>query len=245
MANGRVGAVAIAGGAVQRSVADGSLLPGETTVRSDLVDQAVREINRIYVGKGLEAARGIGEFVLRTFFDNSMDTFRAKGKNHVSFRKLVEREDLRVSHVHLWHCVALIDQLKTLPTDLANALPVSHHKVLLPVHDEKAKVVLARKAVRENLSKRALETEVRRLRPKNGDGTRRGRPPTPAAIKAVALIVRAELQLKQAGAESGRDLNDATILKIAAALAAAERRLTDMLSAVHLLRRQLEKEHRG
>jgi hypothetical protein len=221
------------------------LLPGETAVRSDLIDQAVREINRIYVGKGLEAARGIGEFVLRTFFDNSMDTFRAKGKKHISFRKLVERDDLRVSHVHLRNCVVLVDQLKALPVELANALPVSHHTVLLPVHDEKAKVVLARKAVRENLSKRALETEVRRLRPRNGDGTRRGRPPTPAAIKAVALIVRAELQLKQAGAELGRDLNDATTLKLAAALAAAERRLTDMLSAVHLLRRQLEKEHRG
>ena len=155
-------------------------LPGETAVRRELIDSAVHEINRLYVTKGLEAARGIGDYVLRTFFDGKTQNFRKRGRKHVSFRKLAEREDLRVSHMFIWNCVAFVDQLKMLPSDLANALPVTHHTLLLPVHDEKMKVTLARKAVRENLSKRELAVEVLRIRKqKSNGGPRRGRPPSP------------------------------------------------------------------
>jgi hypothetical protein len=174
-----------------------SPLPGETTVRRDLIDSAVRELNRIYVSKGLEAARGIGEYVLRTFFDGKTQNFRNRGRKHVSFRKLAERDDLRMSYGFVWKCVAFVDQLKVLPNDLANALPVTHHTLLLPVHDEKTKVTLARKAVRESLTKRELAVEVRRIRKqKSNGGTRRGRPPTPPVVRVLALLGRAAMEAK-------------------------------------------------
>ena len=55
-------------------------LPGEAAVRSDLVDSAVREINRIYVGKGIEAVRAIGECVLKTFFGGRTENFDRRAK---------------------------------------------------------------------------------------------------------------------------------------------------------------------
>ena len=171
--------------------AKSSPLPGEVAVQASLVDQAVKDINRMYITKGLETARAIGEYVLRTFFAGSADYFRRRGARHVSFRKLAERDDLHVSHVFLWQCVTLLDQLKALPGEVANALPFSHHKLLLPVRDEKAKVALARKVVRENLTKRQLAVEVRHLRkPGSNGGTRRGRPPVPPIMRVLSLLGR-------------------------------------------------------
>ena len=49
------------------------VLPGESDVDSQILDQAVIELNRIYIAKGLEAARAMGEYVLETFFDGSLE----------------------------------------------------------------------------------------------------------------------------------------------------------------------------
>lgn len=166
------------------------VLPGETTTRADLVDNAVREINRLYIGKGIEAARGIGEYVLKVFFGGRSENFRHRGRSHVSFRKLVERPDLRISHAALWKCVAIVDQLKSLPGEVAGALPVSHHVLLLPVRDEKSKLALARKAIRENLTRTALEAEVRRETEPPEGRPRRGRPPDPAVVRLLSALAR-------------------------------------------------------
>ncbi len=213
-------------------------LPGESAVRLDLVDSAVRDINRIYVGKGLEAARGIGEYVLKTFFDGKTRNFQRRGRKHVSFRRLAERGDLRVSHMFIWNCVAFVDQLKLLPSDIAKALPVTHHTLLLPVHDEKTKVLLARKAVRENLTKRELAVEVRRVREqKTNGGARRGRPPTPAVVRVLALLARVAAQAQPDVAKVDLDHLDGR--RVRALLSDAESHLAAIHALVERLRGQL------
>jgi hypothetical protein len=218
-----------------------SPLPGETSVRRDLIDSAVRELNRIYVTKGLEAARGVGEHVLRTFFDGKVENFRRRGQKHVSFRKLAGRDDLRVSYGFIWKCVAFVDQLKALPSDLANALPVTHHTLLLPVHDEKTKVTLARKAVRENLTKRELAVEVRRIRKhKSNGGARRGRPPTLPIARLLHSFGRlATLARSKEMADSG-DLHGLPLEKVRTMIGEAERHLATMHTLVERLRRHFD-----
>jgi hypothetical protein len=216
-----------------------SPLPGETTVRRDLIDSAVHQINRLYVTKGIEAARGIGEYVLRTFFDGKAQNFRKRGKKHVSLRKLAERDDLRVSYGFVWKCVAFVDQLKVLPSEVASALPVTHHTLLLPVHDEKIKVTLARKAVRENLSKRELAVEVRRIRKqKSNGGTPLGRPPTPPVVRVLSLLGRVAAEAERHVAKVDLDHLDAERMR--ALIRDAEKHLVTMHTLVERLRRYID-----
>jgi hypothetical protein len=77
---------------------------------------------------------------------------------------------------------------RLLPADIAEALPLSHHKLLLPIKDEQKKLELAKSAVHEGLAKRALEERVRKLRDKDKDDSKAGRPPLPAFAKAVTAL---------------------------------------------------------
>jgi hypothetical protein len=218
-----------------KTAAQASPLPGETAVRKDLIESAVHEINRLYVSKGLEAARGIGEFVLRTFFDGRTQDFHKRGKKHVSFRKLAEQDGLRVSYGFIWKCVAFVDQLKTLPDDLASALPVTHHTLLLPVHDERTKVTLARKAVRENLSKRELAAEVGRIRRQKPDGgAKRGRPPTPPVERVISLLGRVAAEAASHGTKADLDHLDGDRMRTL--MADAEKHIEVLRGLVERLR---------
>ncbi len=161
------------------------LLPGESAVDSELLDRAVEAINHTYVGKGLEMAREIGEYVLRTFFDHDLGKFRSTGQHHITFRALGEREDLHVSYVFIWRAVNVVDQLRLLPDKVARVLPYTHHALLIPLRSEETKVTLATKAVDESWTKRRLEAEVRKARKKETGGSRSGRPPLPAFVKTV------------------------------------------------------------
>jgi hypothetical protein len=163
-------------------------LPGASKVSTALLDQAVAELNRRYRSKGLETARSVGEYVLETFFGGDPENFRRGGTAHVSFRELGKREDLQVSFLFIWNSVAVVDQLRLLPADIAEALPLSHHKLLLPIKDESKKLELAKSAVHEGLAKRAFEERVRKLRDKGKDEAKAGRPPLPAFAKAVTAL---------------------------------------------------------
>lgn len=215
------------------------VLPGETSVRTDLIDVAVREINRIYVGKGIEAARGVGEYVLKTFFAGRVEHFRRRGRRHVSFRKLAERTDLRISYATLWKCVALVDQFRGMPGEIANALPVTHHALLLPVRDQKCKLALARKAVREGLSKAALAAEVRRSGALSATMPRRGRPPLPAVARLLSAFARLA---RQSASEAllDRSVDALPPDRLAELVAGATRDLEQIRLLVHRLRARLE-----
>ena len=167
------------------------VLPGEAEADESLIDQAVDELNRRYAVKGLETMRAIGEYVIQYFFDGDPDNFREKGKKHVSFRELAKHPNLRVSYNFIWNAVSVVDQMRLLPENIAEALPPSHHKLLLPIKSEKKKVALAEKAVEKGLSKRDLEKEVAKVREKEKGDSRAGRPPLPAFVKGLTRLKKA------------------------------------------------------
>jgi len=166
-------------------------LPGATTLDPTLLDAAVAEINRLHNTKGLELARAIGVYVVQAFFNNSLDTFAATNRKHLTFRALAERDDLRVSYTSVWYSVAVLDQLRLLPDDIGAALPLTHHKLLVPVRDPQTKAALATRAVEEQLTSREFAAEVKRARALENPGARGGRPPLPAFVKGMTRLRRA------------------------------------------------------
>lgn len=164
------------------------VLPGEAEVEAELLDQAVQTINQIHAGKTLETARMVGEYVLQTFFADDPESFRARGKKHVSFRELAKRDDLHPSYAFIWRAVSVVDQLRLLPEDVVAALPYTHHAALLPVRDEGAKKRLAQRAAEKGWTSRKLLDEVRKVRAKEKGAHKAGRPPLPAFVKVVRRI---------------------------------------------------------
>jgi hypothetical protein len=156
-----------------------------------MITTAVQEINRLHVAKGLEAARTLGEYLLTTFFGGDLQAFTAREKKHASFRALAKRDDLIPTHTSLWYSVALLGQLRQLPADIAGALPLSHHKLLIPVRDEKLKLELAEAAVENHLNKEDLDARIRAVREEQqGDGKRAGRPALPGWAKGIGGIAK-------------------------------------------------------
>ena len=139
-------------------------LSGECEVDEELLEEAVTSINRIYVAKGLETARALGKYLVETFFGGDIELFRGRGRAHATFRALATRTDLHVAHNTLWYSVAVLAQLRELPEAVAGALPLSHHKLLLPITDASTKVQLASEAVEQGLSSRAFAELVMRTR---------------------------------------------------------------------------------
>lgn len=165
-----------------------SSLPGEGAIAPELVDQAVVDLNRIYVTKGFETARAVADYVVHAFFDGDPQNFRDRGNGHVSFRQLAKRDDLRVGWQFIWNAVAVVEQLDKLPSGASESLPLSHHKLLLAVKDDDQKKALAEAAVQENLGKRELEDRVKAARKQNEVASKAGRPPLPGFVKAFTAL---------------------------------------------------------
>lgn len=168
-------------------------LPGEGRLDAHALDDAVMEINQLVASKGLEVACALGRLLLRRFFAGDITQFRGRERGHVTFRALGRRDDLCVSFTTLWYAVAIVEQLPSLPAEIARLLPVTHHRLLLSVADPALKVQLARRAAEERLSSRALRRQISRARQAEtrGSARRRGRPPLPAFAKGVARIEKA------------------------------------------------------
>jgi len=165
-------------------------LPGETSADDSVLDQAVGELNRIYIAKGLEAARAMGEYVLDTFFAGDPANFRTRSNKHITFRRLAERDDLQPSYSHVFSSVAVVEQLRLLPEDIGTALSVSHHKALLPIKDESSKERLAKKAIEDGLSVEAFRLEIQRVLSKSKGKSKAGRPPLPTFVKGIKKIIK-------------------------------------------------------
>lgn len=163
-------------------------LPGAEAVDATLLDQAVADLNQLYRAKGLETARAVAECVIQVFFDGNVENFRARHGTHMSFKELGKRDDLQVSYQFIWNSCAVVEQLRSFPQDIADALPMSHHKLLLPVKDEAKKKALAKAAVKDHLSKRDFEARVKAVRAEQKTDSRAGRPPLPAFAKAFAKL---------------------------------------------------------
>ena len=166
-------------------------LAGEDHIDEALLEKAVAEINRIYVLKGLETTRAISNYFVGAFFGCDMEAFRQREKKHVTFRALANREEFHVAYNTIWYSVAVLGQLRQLPENIAEALPLTHHKLLLPVHDVQTKVELAQRAVDEGLSSRDFAEAVKEVRASDQKGGRRGRAPLPAFVKGITRLRRA------------------------------------------------------
>ncbi len=160
-------------------------------------DRVVHEINRIVTQKGLETARLLGSYLLATFFDDDPALLHSRSPKVASFRKLAERDDLQCTFTFLWKSVAVVEQLRLLPGEVAEALPITHHRLLLPVKDPEAKVALAREAVSVRLSARDLEARVRSAKDLERRGEKRGRKPTPQHVLAATRFGRVLAQLTE------------------------------------------------
>jgi hypothetical protein len=101
-------------------------LRGVEKIDTVLLDDAVATINRIYVGKGLELYFAVGDYVLNTFFGGDPETFHTRGKGHATFRALAEREDLHLGYSALYKAMAVVEQRRLLPDNLASVLSFEH-----------------------------------------------------------------------------------------------------------------------
>ena len=172
-------------------------MPGAAKLDPKLVDNAVAEINRLHRVKKIEAVQAMGDYVMTTFFNDNFAYFHSHGRKHASFRALAKREDLSVGYVTIRNAVAFVEQLKVLPAKFATALPMGHHRALLPLRTADDKKTLAEKAIEKNLSREDLQLEVRKVRSKAGAKQGPGRRPDPAFVvacrhltKVVAIVNR-------------------------------------------------------
>jgi len=100
---------------------------------------------------------------------------------------------LKMKSSYLWYAVQLPAHLELLPDDVARSLFLGHHRRLIHVHDEDEMLEFARKAADDGgWSVSRLEEHIQAWKAKNGVPSRRGgRPPEPAAVKSMKLVVRA------------------------------------------------------
>ena len=139
-------------------------LPGEVSIDVDLLAFAHGEVQRLCVTHALAAKRAIGGFLLTTFFGGDFARFHARSGKHATFLALGRIPGVPYKPSYLWYCVAITEQLESLPVEVGEALPVSHHRQLVHVRDDETRQALARESV--GLSKRELAERIREVQPR-------------------------------------------------------------------------------
>jgi len=189
-------------------------LPGENTVDTARVDNAVDHINALCISHEVEMLRKLGEYLLETFFDNDMDLARSRGRKHMSMKALGSHEDLLLSSSDISRAIPTLDQLRHLPPHIANALHKTKHWALLPLEDIDKKVELATAAVEQGWTVRKLREEVREARKRENPHASPGRPPDPDWVKVTRAIVSKVDELPH-----GKGLGDEDVGRLTRAMA--------------------------
>ncbi|MBN2559521.1 MAG: hypothetical protein JXQ75_01135 [Phycisphaerae bacterium] len=162
-----------------------------TLVDTKLVDEAVGWISAKVAATLRRGAEDVGEYVLDMFF--SSDPELAKSRNpqkNASYRALAERcatSELPVSKTWLNNAVGIAVMLRRLPGTARafRQLPPSYQETLLPLRDPSRVEEVANKVSTKDLSYRELRKVVAEERAKTPKVDARGRPPTPAIVKAL------------------------------------------------------------
>lgn len=146
------------------------------------VDAAVDELNRIAVRKGLETARAVSDFVLGLYYAGDIRAYRERlHAGHAAFQELAGHPRLQLSASFITQSIAVTEQARRMPNELAEALSFSHHRELLVLTDDQERNDLAREAVREGLNRDQLKALVDRVVAASESAPgRRGRPRKPA-----------------------------------------------------------------
>ena len=175
--------------------------PAPAPLPEERLERAVRELNAIYVVAALDAALTMADTIVAHLLDGD-GSRTADPQREPILQRLAAHEGLRFSPHQIWTALAVHRQLPQLPPDVARALPLSHHRLLLRIPDSRAKTALARQAARDALPKRDLETIVTRWRATH-DLPAIGRPPEPEVIKGLRRAAAA-LSVAARAAEAGR-----------------------------------------
>jgi len=166
-------------------------LPGEEFIDDRMMDRVVDQLNAIYISKGLEAAKEMGEYVLEEFFAGDLNAFHTRGRKHMSFRRLAGKQKLLASYTYIYNSVALVEQLRMLPENIGNALSISHHRALFTVADLGTKQELAKRTVERKMTVRMLNKEIKKCSNGRERKSKAGRPPLPGCVKEFRKIIRA------------------------------------------------------
>ena len=173
------------------------VLCGELDADPALIREAVITINTIRMHGALQTALAVGEYVIGTFFDGDIETFRRRHEDHVSFRQLAQHEELEMSATSLWTAVQMVSHREVLGAAVTEQLSLRHHQVLIGVQDEQLRRTLAGRVLEEGLSRDDLQELARKTKP----GARSGRKSLPAWFKqarrgAVALRRLGEMEIE-------------------------------------------------
>lgn len=172
-------------------------LPGEHEVDELLAQRAIEALQPLGELPGLKGRRRIAACVLRTFFAGQVALFRARSRTHRTYQWVMATPELSVTRNDVWYAVAILEQLWVLPSEVGQALPLSHHRILLPIRDIEDKLRIASIAHGAGLSKRELEQLVRESRPPEA-----GEVPPPPPLALVLGLDRISEALDLAESES-------------------------------------------
>src|ERR1041385_4277232 len=139
------------------------VLPGAAEIDNELLARAVQDINAIHGGKAREAAIAVAQYIVKTFFCGEVKNFYQRGWKHASYKALANSHAMNMSYSALDKCVRVLRQMTDMPKELGEALPYTHHQLLLPVKDPVQKTKLAQEVIDHDMPKRELEMKIKKL----------------------------------------------------------------------------------
>lgn len=152
-----------------------------------LLDGAVDFINRAARTSGLHLAVTVSEYVIDTFFGGDFAAISSKDPHKTaSFTALCAREDLQMGPATLNRLVRIGQQARHLPSDLAESLSLSHHRLLLSVKALQHKQHLAHEAAKHSWTVEQLQAQIAAEKPVVPNPL--GRPHKAAALKWLKAV---------------------------------------------------------
>lgn len=174
----------------------------DTEPDEKLVRESVKHIRKVLAETVFKGAVEIGNYLFEQFFDSDIERVRSHNpQKNASFRSLSEMcgtPELPVSKSWLSNAVGVAVMCKALPGETSyKQLPPSHQTVLLPLREPKRVEEVAERAVKKELSVRALREVVQKeVAKRKTEG--RGRPSKSIIVKTL------DRSLKLFTLESGR-----------------------------------------
>ena len=206
------------------------------------IADVVQEINQIYGMAQLEAAVKIGQLVLETFFEGSLEVYEDRKRGNPSLKALLENEQRMASKSYLSTAIRVADQYERLPPGVRDELGISRHKELLPLPWEKREE-LASRAVEEGMTRAQLVETIREIKDKRGPEMR-GRKPELGFIRAVTQLKKVEEQIDLTEL-SARSLRSVDIEKLEENAAEAKRVLKEATVALRKVEAFLKKNKKA
>lgn len=130
------------------------------------IAKAVKEINEMVAKDLVKTAVKVGDFILKTFFNNNIQLAMSKNPTKVaSYRKLQNHKDLNIKFTHLNQMVRIAAQEQLFPEKLdatkLKLLTYSHRVELLQVDEADKKIELAKECIDGNMSVRTLHEKIK------------------------------------------------------------------------------------